>query len=142
MAERVTLLRGLATRVAFGTLALAEALFVEHTQGLWQRARSADGQVYASEEDFWEAAVGIKRRSAYQLVAIGRMLHTLALPEADRTALADVGLHKLDTLVPVLEQAETPEVVRSWTEIARTHPPRRPARESAGGLGAVDTVIG
>ena len=143
VSQRITHLCGLATRLASSTLALAEALYVEHTEALWQVARTCDGLPYESEEHFWEDAIGIKRRSAYQLVAIGRMLTTLALPGLDRTALARVGLHKLDTLVPVLEQAQTPEVVRRWTEIARTQPreilrdavrealgqPRRPASE-------------
>ena len=118
--DRVEHLRMLSHQVVGHYLVLAEALHVEHEAALWQYARTDDTKPYGSEEHFWEDALGIRRRSAYQLLAIGRVLATLRLPEADQTALAAVGLHKLDTMVPVLEQVSTPEAVRMWTKIART----------------------
>ena len=118
--DRVDCLQQLATRMVSQYLTLAETLFVEHQAGLWQRARAASGDVCPSEEDFWEYALGIKRRTGFQLVAVGRMLSTLRLPTTDRTALSAVGLHKMDVLVPILSRQTTVDGAREWIALAQT----------------------
>ena len=119
--NRVAHLQRLSCQVVEQYLVLAETLYVEHDVGLWQRARTVDGDHYRSEEAFWEEALGIKRRMGFQLVAIGRMLSTLCLPGADRAVLSSVGLHKMDILVPVLERQTTVSDARRWIAIAQTH---------------------
>ena len=115
--ERVKRLRSLTRRVTTESLALAEAIYREHVAGLWQHARAHDGHRFVSEEDFWED-LGVKRRTAYQLVARGRTLTNLQLPPADRGALDGVGLHKLDVLLPILDKEGTVSAARSWIAAA------------------------
>ncbi len=117
---RVDHLRDLARRVASQHLVLADALYAEHVAGLWQYARTPQGDPYEAEEQFWEEAVGVRRRAAYQLIALGRLLSKLRLTAADRTALAAVGLHKMDLLVPILKRQATIRPVRGWIAVAQT----------------------
>ena len=117
--DRVAHLHHLATRVMGHYLRLAETLYLEHDAVLWQRARAPSGDHYASEEAFWENAFGIKRRTGYQLVAIGRMLLTLRLPAPEREALSALGLHKMDVLVPILQQQTSRSEARAWINAAR-----------------------
>ena len=118
---RISRLTRLAQHVVGGYLDLADALYAEHVAGLWQRARTPDGQPFASEESFWEEAVGIRRRTGYRLIALGRMLATLKLSTLDRAALAAVGLHKMDTLIPILEQQTSVRDAREWIDRAQAH---------------------
>ncbi len=127
--QRVLHLQRLAARVTEGFLALADTLYREHDAALWQTAVTTDGGRYASEEVFWEEGVGVKRRTAYQLIAVGRAISKLTLSADDRDALAAVGLHKLDVLVPVLERR--PEAATEWIAVARSHS-REALRERVG----------
>lgn len=119
--ERVRRLRQLAEQVADRYLVLAVALHEEHLAGLWEKARIPGGAQYESEEQFWEEALGLKRRSAYQLLAIGRVLARIDSQEEARAALAEIGLYKADVLVPVLERTPDLATVRAWAEVAHTH---------------------
>ena len=119
--ERVARLRRLAEQIAERSLLLAVALSAEHEAGLWTEARTQAGTRYEGEEAFWEEALGLKRRTAYQLIAIGRVLARIDYPEEAREALAGIGLYKADVLVPVLERTPDLAAVRAWAEVARTH---------------------
>ena len=119
--DRVDRLRDLTDRAMSHYLVLGQALYVEHEAALWQRARTATGEHYDSEEAFWEGALGIKRRTAYQLIAIGRIMTSLQLREADRGALGALGLVKLSAVIPVLERQTTVSGLRRWISIAETH---------------------
>ena len=116
---RVDYLHTLATQLVSRYLTLAETMHAEHELELWQRVRTPSGDPYPSEEVFWEHAVGVKRRTGFQLVAVGRMLSRLRLPAADRAALSTVGLHKMDVLVPILSMQTTVDGAREW--IAKAH---------------------
>ena len=118
--DRVAHLRLLSGEVVRHYLVLAETLYAEHEADLWQTARTPGGERYPSQEVFWEDALGIKRRTGYQLVAVGRMLSSIRLPEADRTALLSIGLHKMDALVPILERQTSATEARAWIDVAQT----------------------
>ena len=117
---RVQCLRALSEHVSTDSLLFAEALFHEHGADLWQRARTPDGQGYPSEEQFWEHALGLKRRTGFQLLARGKTLAALALPPSDRAALAAIGLYRFDVVAPVLLKEATVESTRRWVAAART----------------------
>ena len=119
VAHRVQHLRSRAEQVTTDSLVFAEALFHAHDTDLWQRARTSDGQCYPSEEEFWEHALGIKRRTGFQLLARGKTLTALQLPPPERAALAVIGLHKLDVILPVLGTQGTVETTRTWISLAR-----------------------
>ena len=86
-AERVARLCQLAGQVAEGYLPLAVALHEEHLAGLWEKARIPAGVQDESEEQFWEEALGLKRRTACQLIAIGRVLTKIGRQDEAREAL-------------------------------------------------------
>jgi hypothetical protein len=46
------------------------AIHEEHEAGLWAKVRTRTGHPYESEDQFWEEAIGVKRRTAYQLTLI------------------------------------------------------------------------
>lgn len=119
--DRVQQLRSLAGRVAADYLRLAESLYIEHTAELWQDVRTSDGGRYQSEEDFWENELGVRRRTAFQLIAVGRVLDRLTLSAADRVSLSSVGLYKTDTLVPILERQTSTAGARYWIEVAQSN---------------------
>jgi hypothetical protein len=106
--QRVCRLRELAEQVTGRYLDLAVVLHQEHEAELWTKALAQKGGAYRSEEEFWEEAIGVKRRSAYQMIAIGRVLCKIGVRPDDTKALVGVGLYKMDLLVPVLEREPTP----------------------------------
>ena len=101
-------------------LDLGQALYVEHEAALWQRARTLTGEHFDSEETFWET-LGIKRRSAYQLIAIGRIVTSLQVPAADRESLGALGLVKLSLIIPVLSNETSMTGLRHWIAVADAH---------------------
>ncbi len=112
-------------------LVLAQTVHEEHAAELWTKARTSAGAPYRSEEDFWEEAVGIKRRTAYQLIALGELLAKADDQPQALKALSGVGLHKLDILVPVLRKNPTVSTFRKWADLAKTHS-REALREKVG----------
>src|SRR5262245_14027956 len=112
--QRVRHLLQLAGQVTDRMLDLAKSLHEEHREQLWIKARTPAGEPYPSEEAFWEEAIGIGRRTAYRLIRIGAMLSKLPMTDLDRVALAEVGLYKMDTVLPVLERVPTVEALREW----------------------------
>ena len=118
---RVDQLRELTRRAMRDYVVLGHALYLEHEAALWQRTRTTGGDPYESEEAFWEDALGIKRRTAYQLIAIGRIAISLQLPEPDREALGALGLVKLSVVIPVLARQTTLAGLRHWITVAETH---------------------
>ena len=119
--QRVRQLRELAEEVTDRFLRLALALHREHEAELWTKARTSEGLPYPSEEHFLEEAVDVKRRTAYQLIAIGRVLSKIGLETDNWKALVEVGLYKMDILVPILEREPTAPTLQKWAVIARTH---------------------
>jgi hypothetical protein len=101
-------------------LALAVAIHEEHEVGLWTKMRTRTGHPYESEDQFWEEAIGLKRRTAYQLIAVGRVLSKVGIEEDGMKALAGVGLYKMDLLVPVLEREPTQAALQKWVNEARS----------------------
>src|SRR5262249_36684049 len=75
---------------------------------------------YRSEEEFWEEVVGVKRRTAYQMIAIGRVLRKIGVQPEGTKALASVGLYKMDLLVSILEREPTEAALERWAEVAST----------------------
>ncbi len=131
VAERVNRLRSLRERLTDHYLELAMALHEEHDAQLWTKARTHEGGRYASEEDFWEEAVGVKRRTAYQLIAVGEVLAKVGEWEEALRTLSGVGMHKLDVLVPILKKEPTMPTLRKWADLAKTHS-REALREKVG----------
>jgi hypothetical protein len=118
---RVSRLRHLTEDMTERYLSLARALYEEHEAELWTQVRARTGGRYQSEEEFWEEAIGVKRRTAYQLIRIGRILTEIG-PEAEsQKALVGVGLCKMDVLVPILEREPTVVGLQKWAEVARTN---------------------
>jgi len=131
VAERVNRLRSLRERLTDHYLELAVALHEEHDAQLWTRAPAPGAGRYESEEAFWEEAVGVKRRTAYQLIAVGEVLATVGEREEASRTLSGVGLHKLDVLVPILKKESTMPTLRKWADLAKTHS-REALREAVG----------
>jgi hypothetical protein len=129
--ERVKRLRSLRERLTDHYLELAVALHEEHTAQLWTKAAAPGGGHYASEEDFWEGAVGVRRRTAYQLIAVGEVLAKVGEREEASRTLSGVGLYKLDVLIPVLRREPTMPTLHEWAELAKTHS-REALRERVG----------
>jgi hypothetical protein len=115
--KRVDRLRGLLAGLMNNYIALARGLYEEHVAELWTKAPGH----WASEEDFLEESVGIKRRTSFELLAIGAVLAQIAEKEEASKELGAVGMYKLGVLVPVLKSDPTMPTVRRWTELARTH---------------------
>jgi len=97
------------------------ALHEEHDAQLWTKAPAPGGGRYESEEGFWEEAVGVKRRTAYQLIAVGKVLATFNEREEASATISGIGLHKLDVLVPILKKESTIPRLREWAALAKTH---------------------
>jgi len=131
VAERVNRLRSLRERLTDHYLGLAVALHEEHDAQLWTKAPAPEGGRYESEEDFWEEAVGVRRRTAYQLIAVGEVLAKVGQQAEASQALSGVGLHKLDVLVPILKKESTMPTLRKWADLAKTHS-REALREAVG----------
>jgi hypothetical protein len=131
VAERVNRLRSLRERLTDHYLELAVRLHEEHDAQLWTKAPAPGGERYESEEDFWEEAVGVKRRTAYQLIAVGEVLAKVGEREEASRTLSGVGLHKLDVLVPILKKEPTMPTLRKWADLAKTHT-REDLREKVG----------
>jgi hypothetical protein len=129
--ERVNRLRSLRERLTDRYLELAVALHEEHDAQLWTKAPVPGGGRYESEEDFWEEAIGVKRRTAYQLIAVGEVLARVGEREAASRTLSGVGLHKLDVLVPILKKEPTMPTLREWADLAKAHS-RQALREAVG----------
>jgi hypothetical protein len=121
VAERVNRLRSLRERLTDHYLELAMALHEEHDAELWTKAPAPGGGRYESEEGFWEEAVGVKRRTAYQLIAVGKVLATFSEREEASRTLSGIGLYKLDVLVPILKKESTIPRLREWAALAKTH---------------------
>ncbi len=121
VAERVNRLRSLRERLTDHYLELAVALHEEHDAQLWTKAPALGAGRYESEEAFWEEAVGVKRRTAYQLIAVGEVLATVGEREEASRTLSGVGLHKLDVLVLILKKEPTMPTLLKWAELAKTH---------------------
>ena len=139
---RVDRLRGLRERLTDHFLELAVALHEEHVAELWTRARTREGALYENEEDFWEEAVGVKRRTAYQLIAVGEVLARLDDQAEASKALSRVGLYRLDILVPVLKKEPTIAMALQWADLAKAHS-REALREMVGkALGRPERVAG
>jgi hypothetical protein len=119
--ERVSRLRSLHEHLVDRYLDLAVALHEEHVNALWTQAPALGGGHYVDEEQFWEEAVGVKRRTAYQLIAVGGVLAQVAEQAEASTALSGVGMHKLDVIVPVLKKEPTMPVVRKWSDLAKAN---------------------
>jgi len=106
-------------------------LHSEHINALWTQAVAQGGGRFESEESFWEDAIHVKRRTAYQLIAVGGVLAqvsetagqptTPAIQAEAAKVLTPVGLHKLDVITPVLKKEPTLPVVQKWADLARTH---------------------
>jgi hypothetical protein len=128
---RVLLLRNLNEHMINRYLDLAVALHAEHVNALWTQAPALGGGHYVDEEQFWEEAVGVKRRTAYQLIAVGGVLAQVSAVTGEPTtpaiqaeaakALTPVGLHKLDVITPVLKKEPTLPVVQKWSDLAKAN---------------------
>ncbi len=129
--ERVDRLRSLRERLTDHYLELAVALHEEHEAHLWTKARTHEGGRYESEVGFWEEAVGVKRRTAYQLIAVGGVLAKVGEQAEASKALSGVGQYKLDVLVPILKKEPNLGTVRRWSDLAKTHS-RDALREKVG----------
>jgi hypothetical protein len=88
--QRVRRLQALAAQVAERYLALALVIHEEHEVELWTKSRARTGLPYQNEEEFWEEALGVKRRTAYTLLAVGRTLSKLGIKQDGLKALAGV----------------------------------------------------
>jgi hypothetical protein len=129
LSRRVGRLRSLNEHLIDRYLELAVALHSEHINALWASATPTGGGRYASEEDFWEGAIGIKRRTAFQLIAVGGVLAQVSETTGEPTTpaiqaeaakiLTPVGLHKLDVITPVLKKDPTLPVVKRWADLAK-----------------------
>ena len=84
---RVLRLRNLNEHMITRYLELAVALHEEHESQLWAKATPTGGGHYIDEEEFWEEAIGIKRRTAYQLIAVGGVLAQVLEKEEATEAL-------------------------------------------------------
>ena len=121
VARRVDHLRALAGRVASSYLDLADALFVGHADGLWQRARSAADQRYPKRRGFlgrrrWtQAAERLSTRGHRQDADEPRA----ARRRPDRACgrrVAQVG----HVGAGGWSRHQQPDAVRTWTAMART----------------------
>ena len=119
--ERVARLRGLLARVADRYLELACALYKEHLAELWTKAPASGGGHFESEAAFFEEGVGIKIRTAQQLIAVGGVLAKVPEQAEASEALSGVGMFKLDVITPVLKRDPVLPTIRKWAELARTH---------------------
>src|SRR6266481_356637 len=138
---RVRHLRDLVGEVMNHYLGLAQALHKEHEAQLWTKARPSPGARYRSEEEFWEAAVGVKRRTAYQLIAIGEMLAKVDDQVEASKALSGIGLHRLDILVPMLKKQPTIDMIEHWADVARRLPREALRQEVGKALGRPARVV-
>jgi hypothetical protein len=140
--ERVDRLRSLRERLMDHYLELAVALYEEHEAQLWTKARTHEGGRYENEVGFWEEGVGVKRRMAYQLIAVGEVLVKVDDQAGASKALSGVGLHKLDILVAILRKDPTLATVQKWADLAKTHS-REALRENVGqALGRPAKTVG
>ncbi len=138
---RVRELRELMREMTTRYLALAQALHEAHETELWTKARTHEGGRYESEEAFWEDAIGVKRRTAYQLIAVGEVLAKSDDQAEASKALSGIGLHRLDILMPVLKKEPTTATVQHWADRAKALT-REALREEVGkALGRPEKVV-
>ena len=127
---RVDHLRRLNEHMVNRYLDLAVALYAEHINSLWTQAVAPGGGRYTDEETFWEN-LGVKRRTAYQLISVGAVLALVSETGGEPTTpaiqaeaaeiLLPVGLAKLDVVVPVLKRDPVLSTVRRWSDLARAN---------------------
>jgi hypothetical protein len=138
---RVRELRELMREMTNRYLALAQALHKAHETELWTKARTHEGGRYENEEAFWEEVIGVKRRTAYQLISVGEVLAKSDDQAEASKALSGIGLHRLDILVPVLKKEPTIATVRHWADLAKALN-REALREEVGkALGRPEKVL-
>ena len=138
---RVRQLRDLMREMTNQYLALAQALHEAHATALWAQVRTREGGSYESEEAFWEEVIGVKRRTAYQLIAVGEVLAKVDDEAEASKALSGIGLHRLDILVPMLKKEPTTATVQHWADRAKGLT-REALREEVGkALGRPEKVV-